>query len=248
MKKKYIIIIAVIAIVFIVILSSIVNEKKSKQKEQTIALLGDSLVVGYKNEEGGLKNYLSKYLSNTEIIDNSRSGSTITDNTGTDNIVIINQVKSLTGNPDIILFDGGINDIIGYGFGYLEDNLKKEIGSVDDTENTVIGDFEKTIVELKNKFPNSKLYYLPLILVDDEGIKINTEPGKDAEEIINRRESFKNEVVLLCEKYNINYVDVSEFNQFDITLKQDDRVHYKKEAYEILTKIIIEKLNTNDVR
>ncbi len=248
MQKKYIIIIVVIVIIFIAILSNIIDDEKNKQKKKTIALIGDSLVAGYGNEEGGLKNYLSKYLSNTKIIDNSESGSTITNNTGEDEIVIINQVKSLTGNPDIIFFDGGINDIIGYGFGYLEDNLKKEIGSVDNTENTVIGDFEKTIIELKNRFPNAELYYLPLILMDDESIRINAEPEEDAEEIINRRESFKNQIILLCEKYKINYVDVSEFNQYDTTLKQEDRLHYKEEAYEILAKIIIEKLNTNDVR
>ncbi len=253
MFKKYIIIILIIIVIFIILFSNVVYERKNNNLKEnnslngkTIALIGDSLIAGYGNEEGGFKYYLEKYLPNTKIIDNSKSGSTITDNTGADNIIIMNQVKTLNENPDIIIFNGGINDIVGYGFGYLDDNLKKEIGSINQTENTVIGDLEKIIIELKNKFPKTELYYLQLFLMNDESIKIKAKSEESILDILDRREKFYSQIKPLCEKNKVKYIDVSnKFDEFDENYRQDDLIHLKKEAYEILTKIILEDIKNN---
>ena len=133
--KKYIIIIAFIVItIFIAILSNIIDDELDGK---TIAFLGDSLIEGYGNEYRGFEYYMQPSLPNSKFINNSRSGSTVTDNTGTDNIVMLNQVKTLTGQPDIIVFDGGANDIIGYGLGFLDNALKKDIGTVNQEKDSM---------------------------------------------------------------------------------------------------------------
>lgn len=130
-----------------------VNKDYNSLEGKNIAFLGDSLVEGYGNNYKGFDYYMQISLPNSTFINNSRSGSTVTDNTGTDNIIMINQVKTLTENPDIIIFNGGINDVIGYGLEFLNNDLKKEIGQVSLEGNidktTVMGDFEEVILELQ---------------------------------------------------------------------------------------------------
>ena len=113
--KKIVIFLIIILIVFLLILSNFLDDDLDGK---TIAFIGDSLMAGYGNNDRAFEYYLKEALPNSNFINNSRSGSTITDNTGTDNIVMINQVKTLTGEPDVIVFDGGANDIIGYGLGF----------------------------------------------------------------------------------------------------------------------------------
>lgn len=145
-------------------------EEKKLLENKTIAFLGDSLVRGYGNNDNGFDYYLSLELKNTNFINNSKSGSTITSNSGEDNIIMINQAKTLTGNPDIIAFDGGANDIMGYALGFLNNDLKKDIGSVDSDTDSVILDLQNVIVELKNIYPNTKLCYIQPFLLDDNTI------------------------------------------------------------------------------
>ena len=94
------------------------NQEINQQKRvsldgKTIGFLGDSLIKGYGNEKGGFMNYLSLELPNTMMNDASKSGSTITSNTGTDNIIMFNQIENLTGEskPEIVVLDGGANDM-----------------------------------------------------------------------------------------------------------------------------------------
>ena len=146
------------------------NTSINPLENKTIAFLGDSLVRGYGNDDNGFDYYLSLELKNTNFINNSKSGSTITSNSGEDNIIMINQAKSLIGNPDIIAFDGGANDIIGYSLGFLNNDLKKDIGFADGSEDSVITDLKNVIVELKSSYPNSKLCYIQPCLLDEETV------------------------------------------------------------------------------
>lgn len=210
---------------------------------KTIAFIGDSLIEGYGNDFRGFDYYLAKDLPNTNFINNSKSGSTITDNSGSDNIIMLNQAKTLEGNPDMIVFDGGANDIIGYALGFLNQDLKKEIGTVDENGETVISDFEEVIAELKTRFPNAKLYYIQPFLLDDETISHLTQDENTKNEIKARRDTFYEEVQKMCEKWKIEYLDVSSnFVGTGITYRQDDWIHIKSEGYELLTPILLEKL------
>lgn len=150
--------------------SNQVMENEKVLENKTIAFIGDSLVRGYGNDDKGFDYYLGLELSNTNFVNNSKSGSTITSNSGEDNIVMINQAKTIEGNPDVIVFDGGANDIMGYSLGFLNNDLKKEIGSSGDNSDSVINDLQNVIIEMKNAYPNAKLCYIQPFLLDEETV------------------------------------------------------------------------------
>ena len=246
MNKKKVVIICIISVILIAIISNIIDNDLNSR---TIAFIGDSLMAGYGNDDKGFEYYFAKRLDYSRFINNSKSGSTITTNTGSDNIVILNQVKSLTGNPDIIIFNGGINDIIGYALGTLNSGLKKEIGTVnmDSKElannNTVIDDFEKTVVELQTKFPDAKLCYVQLFLLDDITIDNITLDESKKPDIKARRDAFFGQLEQLCEKWGIHYIDVSErFIDTGTQYRQDDWIHFKEVGYQLLTPTILDRL------
>lgn len=150
--------------------SNQVMENEKVLENKTIAFIGDSLVRGYGNDDKGFDYYLGLELPNTNFVNNSKSGSTITSNSGEDNIVMINQAKTIEGNPDVIVFDGGANDIMGYSLGFLNNDLKKEIGSSGDNSDSVINDLQNVIIEMKNAYPNAKLCYIQPFLLDEETV------------------------------------------------------------------------------
>ncbi len=244
--KKYIVISVLILISVIAIISNIVD---SGLDGNTIAFLGDSLLEGHGNDSKSFDYYFSEILPNSKIINNSKSGCTITDNTGNDDIVLINQVKNLKGNPDIIVFNGGANDIISYGLGFNDNNLKKPIGIVDENpnaisdQNTVVGDLEEVIIELQKKFPNAKLCYLQMFLIDDETIDVITLDGSVKPEMRERRDNLETQIKVLCKKRGVNYIDVSDkFVGKGTVYRQKDGIHLKEEGYQLISHYILEKL------
>lgn len=221
-----------------------INEVSEKTLEgKTIAFIGDSLIEGYGNDFHGFDFYLAKSLPNTNFINNAKSGSTITDNSGTGNIIMLNQAKTLEGNPDIIVFDGGANDIMGYSLGFLNQDLKKEIGRVGENGETVISDLEEVILELKERFSNAKLCYFQAFLLDDETISHLTQDENAKNEIKARRDIFYEEVQKMCTKWNIQYLDVSDkFVGTETAYRKDDWIHINEAGYELLTPYLLEKL------
>ena len=223
--------------------------KKKSLDKKTIAFFGDSLIEGYGNENKAFDYYLSQDLRKTNFLNNSKSGSTITENSGEGNIVMINQVKTLNGNPDIIIFDGGANDIMGYALGFLNNDLKKEIGKVDSSTDvvsngdTVITDLEKIIKATKDKFPNAKICYFQPFLLDDDTIGHLTAETEKQAEIKQRRDEFYGQIEAVCQKWNIAYVDVSDkFKGTGTNYRQDDWIHIKEAGYQLLTPLLKEAL------
>lgn len=234
-----------------IISNAVIEEKQENTLDgKTIVILGDSLMKGYGNDDRGFADYLSLELPNTIFNDVSKSGSTITDNSGTDNIVMINQAENLKQagdpKPDIILLDGGANDIMGYALDFLNNDLKKEIGTVDINSNTVsqedsvVVDLEEVVIKLKNDFPNAKLCYLQPFLLDDETIDHLTNDETAKQEIKERRDNFYAEIPKICKKWNIEYLDVSnKFVGTGTTYRQEDWIHIKEEGYQLLVTDII---------
>lgn len=224
-----------------VILNTMVHEEQNNTLEwKTIAFIGDSLVEGYGNDDKGIDYYLKERLPNTNFVNWSKSGSTVTNNSGTDNIIMINQAKTLPENPDIIMFDGGANDIMGYALGFLNNDLKKEIGTVQInskerlTDDTVMADFEEVIVELKQRFPNAKLCYMQLFLLDDNTIEHLTDDIQSKLEIQLRRNEFYQEMQKLCSKWEIEYLDIAgNFVGTNTNYRQDDWIHIREEGYKL---------------
>ena len=229
------------------------NQKQEKNLDgKTIAFIGDSLIEGYGNDNKGFDYYLKQYLPNNTYINNSKSGSTITDNSGNDNIVMINQAKSLNGNPDMIIFDGGANDIIGYALGFLNTESKKDIGSVDMSTQTVsegdsvINDFEEVVLELKNRFPNAELYYIQPFLLDSQTISYLTNDSQSMKEIRQRRDLLYSEIQKMCIKWNIKYIDLTEsVKDISQSYRQSDWIHINENGYKILTENLYKKLKEN---
>ncbi len=244
--KKYITIFILILISIIAIISNFLDNGLDGK---TIAFLGDSLIEGHGNDSKSFEYYFSESLPNSKIINNSRSGCTITDNTGNDDIVLLNQVKNLKGNPDFIVFNGGANDIISYGLGFNNNDLKKPIGVVDENpnsvsdQNTVIGDLEEAIVELQKRFPEAKLCYLQMFLIDDETIDVITFDGSVKPEMKERRDALETQIKILCKKRNVNYIDVADkFIGKGTIYRQQDGIHLKEEGYQLISHYILEKL------
>ena len=213
---------------------------------KSIAMFGDSLIEGYGNENGGLDVYLAKKMPDAQYSNYSKSGSTVTNNTGDGNIIMANQARSIGGNPSIILFDGGVNDIIGYDMNFLSEDLKKPIGTIDmensspSQENSVMADFEEVIQILKSRFPDSKLCYVQLCLLDDTSINMLAKQVEHKDEMKQRRDEFLVQIKLLCQKWDINYLDLSsKFVGTGIQYRQEDWLHINEDGYKLVSPYIL---------
>lgn len=227
MKKKVIICI-VFLIIGIVIISNFFDGDLDGKK---IAFVGDSIMAGYGNNQKSFEHYFKQALPNSELINLAKGGATISANSPSD-LVIRNQIDEITGAPDIILFEGGANDIIDYAIGFLDKSLEKEIGTIEinnqnpSTENTVMADFEELIVALKEKFPDAKLCYLQIFLIDDTTIDNITLDESKKPEIRQRRDELYSQVRVACEKWGVSYIDVSDkFIETGTQYRQDDWIH-----------------------
>ena len=273
MKKRILLIICIIIfVIFAVIISSIMHKDEYKSEEEnmniaknvnekgatknvdykeilngkSIAMFGDSLIDGYGNENGGLDVYLAKKMPNAIYSNYSKSGSTVTSNTGEGDIIMANQARAIAGSPNIILFDGGVNDIIGYDMNFLSVDLKKPIGTINlenpnpSDELTVMADFEQIVQILKTRFPNAKLCYVGLCLLDDTSINMLAKQVEHKDEMKQRRNEFFVQIKLLCEKWNISYLDLtSKFVGTGIKYRQEDWLHINDEGYKLVAPYIL---------
>lgn len=244
MKNK--IVVFIILLVIAIIIAS--NFFDSNLDGKKIAFVGDSIMAGYGNNEKSFEYYFKQALPNSELINLAKGGATISDNSPSE-LVIKNQVQEITGSPDIILFEGGANDIIDYAIGFLDKSLEKPIGTVESessnasNENTVMADFEELIITLKDEFPEAKLCYLQIFLIDDTTIDNITLDESKKPEIRQRRDELYAQVKLACQKWDVSYIDVSDkFIDTGIQYRQSDWIHINEIGYERLTPYILEKL------
>ena len=240
MKKRTIIIILAVIIVICIICGLYTNANSLENKE--IAFLGDSIMSGYGNDDKSFDYYMKSYIEGGKFVNNSRGGSTITENTGNDEIVIKKQVESLGGNPDLIVFNGGVNDIIGYGLGFLSNDKKLEIGVVDEKtlevsdRNTVLGNFEDTLNTMKEKFPQAKICYASILLIDEEMLGNITVDESKKPDIRERRDAFFKGAELLCKKHGVYYADLTHlFVDHNEQYRQSDWIHMSAVGYEKVT-------------
>lgn len=244
MKKKILIGI-ILLIILVAIISNFLDNNLDGKK---IAFVGDSIMEGYGNDEKSFEYYFKRALPNSDLINVAKGGATISTNSPS-HLVIKNQIDEITGAPDIILFEGGANDIIDYAIGFLDKSLEKEIGTVDvnsqnpSNENTVMADFEDLIISLKLKFPDAKLGFLQIFLIDDTTIDNITLDESKKPEIRQRRDELYAQIKIACEKWNVYYIDVSDkFIETGTHYRQDDWIHINEIGYKRLTPYILEKL------
>lgn len=168
--------------------------------------LGDSIMAGSGNNAIAYPNHFQG-LTNIRSLNASFGGTTISDNTP--DSIEFNHPKTLKGEVerlianqtnfeynyeiqydeiDLIVLDGGGNDVIAYTIGDLDPSLKKEIGTASDTtSDTVLNDFREAIELIKDTFPNAEILYLQTYAFDEIGLKniVTTAyfEGKTLEEI-----------------------------------------------------------------
>lgn len=244
MKKK-ILIFTILLLITIIIISNFFDGSLDGKK---IVFVGDSIMSGYGNNEKSFEYYFKQALPNSNLVNFAKGGATISDNSPSE-LVIKNQVEEITGSPDIILFEGGANDIIDYAIGFLDKSLEKPIGTIDlntsnaSDENTVMADFEELIIVLKDKFPEAKLCYLQIFLIDDTTIDNITLDESKKPEIRQRRDELYEQVKIACQKWGVSYIDVSDkFIDTKTIYRQSDWIHINEVGYERLTPYILEKL------
>ena len=246
--KKRAIIIVIAFIVIFSIISGVYTNMVSLDGKQ-IAILGDSIMSGYGNDDHSFDYYLKDYIDGATFINNARGGSTITENTGDDEIVLVNQVKSLERNPDVIVLNGGANDIFGYALGFLDNSKKLEIGSIDketkevSNPNTVLGNLENVFKEIKAKFPSAKICFTSVLLIDEDTISNITKDESKKPDIRDRRDKFFEGVPILCEKYGVYFADLSDlFVGHNEIYRQPDWIHMTETGYKKVTPFLYEHL------
>ena len=248
MTKKKIIIISIF--ILIIIIAIISNFTSNSLDYKDYCILGDSIMAGYGNEDRAFEYYFSKKLPNSVINNYAVPTSAISFNLDNPELIIANQIDKIEHEPDIILFDGGANDIMGFYMGYFPADKKKTIGEVDTTTkditngDSIISDLEKTISKMKTKFPNSKLCYLQMFLFDDDTVNHVTLDGRLRPILAERRNEFLNQIKSTCEKWGVDYIDVSsKFISTGPKYRQDDYVHIKDVGYKYITPFVLEELD-----
>lgn len=127
MKKKIICIILIVFIIIIIIASNFFDKDLDGKK---LVFMGDSIMAGYGNDQKSFEYYFKQELPNANLLNVAKDSATISANSPSE-LVIKNQIDEITGSPDIIVFEGGANDIIDYAIGFLDKSLEKDIGTVD---------------------------------------------------------------------------------------------------------------------
>lgn len=212
---------------------------------KTIVMLGDSLIAGYNNEEGGLDKYLSQVFPHTEFKNYSVSGATLSKYSPEECVTILEQAKQtleIDGTKDIIIINGGVNDAIGFEAGYLPKDEERRIGHVynkqglDSTDVSIAADLEKTFNYIRKNNPNSKIAYLQLAALSDEDYKYIVEANNgDAENAHKRFDDLNNEIRNACQKWGIYYIDIARPLLLEEEYKSEDHLHLSNLGYTFMT-------------
>lgn len=170
---------------------------------KTLLSFGDSIMAGDGNNGKGIADYISEKYGMT-LHDYSLGGATI-GATGSNNIFTqITSALSEVDTADIILFDGGTNDIVNVGgdttintdpkvpIGDLVDSIDSVATLADTT--TFSGAMEYGIARLLEKYPNAIIIYIRAHQMGSRNQNLQISYGERAIEI--------------CERWGIDYVDL----------------------------------------
>ena len=123
------------------------------------------------------------------------------------------RIDELNYNPSVILVLIGFNDL---SFGHSKEQI--------------VSDYSVFIVALKNKFPDSKIYIQGILPINESLFSKNYPESYATQEKI---ESVNQELRLLCQKSNIQYVDLS-----GLKFQTKDGVHLTPDDYDLWTQSI----------
>lgn len=173
-------------------------------KGKTIAAFGDSIIAGWGWKEGtGIVQPLKEKYPDGTWINNAESGANIAISNNPAHTPIISQIRSYIGQPDAIIFDGGVNDLnnnIAMG------NISDSYDSNYDTT-TICGAMESALQYVMDTFPLAvKLYIIPHSFSKNNYV-----------------DSVHEKMIEICKKWNMPYLDMRKCAQIAMTSKNKSK-------------------------
>lgn len=181
-----------------------INIPESPYKGKTIVAFGDSIIAGWGWREGtGIVQPLKEKYPDGIWINNAESGANIAISNSPAHTPIISQIRSYTGQPDAIIFDGGVNDLnnnIAMG------NISDSYDSNYDTT-TICGAMESALQYVMDTFPLAvKLYIIPHSFSKNNYV-----------------DSVHEKMIEICKKWNMPYLDMRKCAQIARTSKNKSK-------------------------
>lgn len=181
-----------------------INIPESPYKGKTIVAFGDSIIAGWGWKEGtGIVQPLKEKYPDGTWINNAESGANIAISNNPAHTPIISQIRSYTGQPDAIIFDGGVNDLnnnIAMG------NISDSYDSNYDTT-TICGAMESALQYVMDTFPLAvKLYIIPHSFSKNNYV-----------------DSVHEKMIEICKKWNMPYLDMRKCAQIAMTSKNKSK-------------------------
>lgn len=181
-----------------------INIPESPYKGKTIVAFGDSIIAGWGWKEGtGIVQPLKEKYPDGTWINNAESGANIAISNNPAHTPIISQIRSYTGQPDAIIFDGGVNDLnnnIAMG------NISDSYDSNYDTT-TICGAMESALQYVMETFPLAvKLYIIPHSFSKNNYV-----------------DSVHEKMIEICKKWNMPYLDMRKCAQIAMTSKNKSK-------------------------
>lgn len=181
-----------------------INIPESPYKGKTIVAFGDSIIAGWGWKEGtGIVQPLKEKYPDGTWINNAESGANIAISNNPAHTPIISQIRSYAGQPDAIIFDGGVNDLnnnIAMG------NISDSYDSNYDTT-TICGAMESALQYVMDTFPLAvKLYIIPHSFSKNNYV-----------------DSVHEKMIEICKKWNMPYLDMRKCAQIAMTSKNKSK-------------------------
>lgn len=181
------------------------NVETSPYKGKTIVAFGDSIIAGWGWKEGtGIVQPLKEKYPDGTWINNAESGANIAISNNPAHTPIISQIRSYIGQPDAIIFDGGVNDL----------NNSIPIGSIESgydasyNTGTFCGAMESALQYIMDTYPLAvKLYIIPHSFAKDNSYV----------------DSIYSKAIEICDKWNMPYLDMRKYSQIAMTSKNKSK-------------------------
>ncbi len=226
-----------------VALNSVSNEFDGKK----ILIVGDSVMAGA-GWAGGYANLIQEKYPTATVVNSAVGGSTLAHSSS--NYILTQITSSITADfvPDIILMDGGGNDMM-----YKENNLGIELGELTYyaatatptfDKNTTLGALEDIFYTLEKNYPAIKIYFIGLYQLMGDINDGNLDYPSYETQL-----KWWNKVKACCVKHSVPYIDLFSSGNFNtsnygiFTAYMADSLHANEAGYRRLFPIVEAAVN-----
>lgn len=203
-----------------------------------ILIAGDSVAFGY-GWEGGFKNLIEEDFRGAEVKNVAVSGAKLTQNQILQEIS--NAIYTQGFQPDIVIFDGGWNDLMeGVETGTVDFDTYD--GTQNSNSNNVLGALEYLFSQFQNLFPKIQLVYFSIYKIAPFAGDSKTMPS------YSEQRSFNESIKSVCQKYGVAFVDFWNCGAVTPSVSNNantffyDFLHVNEAGYRMLWPVLKEKL------